>query len=83
MIKIAAKVPQERMAMSAFSTDILSGPYLNSVNKWRGKLAYDQLPKVRAWGIEVQTQMMTVKARVLQPPNIVYGAGKTTRASYG
>ncbi|KAK1921573.1 eukaryotic translation initiation factor 2C 2 [Papiliotrema laurentii] len=68
MIRVAAKPPPERKAM---------------IDLWRGKLDYHNLPKVRAWGVEVQTKMMEIGARVLPPPNVLYGSGKTARAQFG
>lgn len=50
---------------------------------WRAKLKYEALPKVKAWGIEVNTRMQTVEARVLPAPNITYGGNKTLRAAFG
>lgn len=85
MIKVAAKPPPERMAQS-------QSPPLNnakfvladcSVMTWRSKLKYEALPKVKAWGVEVQTKMMQVEARVLPTPAITYGGNKTLRAAFG
>lgn len=50
---------------------------------WRAKLKYENLPKVKAWGVEVNTQMMKIEARVLNAPAITYGGGKTLRAAFG
>jgi eukaryotic translation initiation factor 2C len=47
------------------------------------KLDYDNLPKLKAWGVGVQSQMMKLEARVLQPPQITYGGNKKTIASNG
>ncbi|ORX38808.1 Argonaute-like protein [Kockovaella imperatae] len=68
MIKIAAKRPPERLAM---------------INNWRRELNYQNLPKVKAWGLEVRTEMMRVNARVLAPPAVTYGANKTARTQFG
>jgi eukaryotic translation initiation factor 2C len=50
---------------------------------WRKKLNYENLPKVKAWQIEINTSMMKVDARVLPAPAITYGGGKTLRAAFG
>nr|XP_031860632.1 uncharacterized protein CI109_003963 [Kwoniella shandongensis]KAA5527704.1 hypothetical protein CI109_003963 [Kwoniella shandongensis] len=75
MLKITAdqtaeitKPPPEREAM---------------INSWRQKLNYANLPKLKAWGVEVQPKMMSIPARVLQPPNVLYGGGKSVRANFG
>jgi eukaryotic translation initiation factor 2C len=44
--------------------------------EWRQRLDYDKLPKIKAWGLDVSKVMMEVKARVLPPPTVHYGAGR-------
>ncbi|OCF58805.1 argonaute [Kwoniella mangroviensis CBS 10435] len=68
IIRHAAKPPPEREA---------------TINSWRLKLDYSNLPKIKAWGVEVNKNMMTVPARVLNPPNVLYGQGKSLRANFG
>ncbi|CAD6584810.1 MAG: hypothetical protein TREMPRED_003962 [Tremellales sp. Tagirdzhanova-0007] len=68
MIRVAAKRPDERRAM---------------IGEWRQKLNYANLPKLKAWGVEVQQNMSQVKARVINPPDVMYGANKTARANFG
>jgi len=82
MIKVAAKPPHERMGMSRFFQLSIDGCSY-SVSKWRTQLRYESLPKVRDWGVEVQSKMMQVQARVLNPPSITYGANKSLRAQFG
>ncbi|KAK8847412.1 hypothetical protein IAR55_005270 [Kwoniella newhampshirensis] len=53
------------------------------VNGWRQTLNYNNLPKLKAWGLEVQPKMMSIPARVLQPPQVLYGQGKSVRANFG
>lgn len=55
----------------------------SQVEEWRQELNYQNLPKVKAWGVEVQTQMMKINARVLNAPNVIYGGNKSLRAMYG
>lgn len=50
---------------------------------WRGKLNYETLPKIKAWGVEVNREMMKIEARVLPAPAITYGGNKTLRAAFG
>ncbi|KAI9636400.1 eukaryotic translation initiation factor 2C 2 [Dioszegia hungarica] len=68
MIKVAAKPPPQRAQM---------------IRDWRQTLDYSNLPKVRAWGVEVNANMMQLNARVLQPPAVQYGAGKSQRPNFG
>ncbi|ORY30401.1 Piwi domain-domain-containing protein [Naematelia encephala] len=68
MIRVAAKRPPERAGM---------------IRQWRSNLNYDALPKLKAWGMEVNPKMMQVTGRVLIPPMITYGGGKTLRANNG
>ena len=53
------------------------------VGQWRQRLNYANLPKLKAWGVEVQSNMSKVNARVLQPPEIIYGGQKRMRANFG
>ncbi|OCF32605.1 argonaute [Kwoniella heveanensis BCC8398] len=68
IIKQAAKPPPEREA---------------AINAWRQRLNYSNLPKLKAWGVEVKPSMMSIPARVLNPPNIFYGGSKSIRANFG
>ncbi|ORY31025.1 putative Argonaute-like protein [Naematelia encephala] len=68
MIKQAALPPLQR---------------LQRIREWRGKLNWDNLPKVRTWGIELQKEPMKINARVLVPPSITYGQNKQLRAQFG
>ncbi|WWC86888.1 uncharacterized protein L201_001767 [Kwoniella dendrophila CBS 6074] len=66
--KHAAKPPPEREG---------------AINAWRTKLDYSNLPKLKAWGVEVNTKMMNIPARVLMPPNVLYGGNKSIKANFG
>ncbi|WVW78435.1 hypothetical protein I302_100389 [Kwoniella bestiolae CBS 10118] len=68
IIRHAAKPPPERQS---------------TIQGWRMKLDYSNLPKIKAWGVEVNKNMMTVPARVLNPPNVLYGNNKSLRANFG
>lgn len=46
-------------------------------------LNYQNLPKVRAWGLEVNTNLMQIDARVLNAPAVSYKGGKTILAQGG
>lgn len=41
-----------------------------------------QPPKVKAWNVEVNKEMMKVEARVLPPPTVQY-TGQTQRPNFG
>ncbi|RXK35353.1 hypothetical protein M231_07375 [Tremella mesenterica] len=64
MIRIAAKPPAERLKM---------------IQDWRAKLNYSELPKIKAWGMQVQNQMLQAQARILPGPQVQYAGGKTVR----
>lgn len=68
MIKVSARPPPERQS---------------AIVGWRQKLGYERQSKLSAWGLEVNTQMMGFKARVLPPPAITYGGDKTLKANNG
>ncbi|KAI9636399.1 putative eukaryotic translation initiation factor 2C 2 [Dioszegia hungarica] len=68
MIKVAAKRPEDRVKM---------------IGDWRKKLDWGNLPKVKAWNVKIDPNMMQVKARVLAPPVITYSANKTQQPSGG
>lgn len=83
MIKISAVRPQERC---------------QAVNRWRKELAYEEQPKVQAWGLEVSyrlpstakahffqvnREMVQLRARVLDPPRIMYAGNQDARAYEG
>jgi eukaryotic translation initiation factor 2C len=36
-------------------------------------LDYNNLPKAKAWGVQIEDHMMEVNARVLPPPTVLYG----------
>ncbi|WVQ76034.1 hypothetical protein IAR50_005670 [Cryptococcus sp. DSM 104548] len=68
MIKVTAKPPQQRR---------------EAIMAWRQKLNYENLPKLKAWGIQVARDMLTVQARVLNAPAVLYGGNKRLRAAFG
>lgn len=68
MIKVAAQKPQERCM---------------GIKEWRRKLDYSSLPKLKAWGLEVNTNMMKVNARILPEPQVSYARGKKARCMNG
>ncbi|WVF69798.1 hypothetical protein IAT40_004577 [Kwoniella sp. CBS 6097] len=68
MIKIAAKPPPERE---------------RKIKEWRTKINYSKLPKLAEWGIQVHSEMMKIPARVLPPPQVQYGGGRTVNAARG
>lgn len=39
---------------------------------WRQELSWERLEKVRDWGLEVNTNLTEVQARVLPPPTVMY-----------
>ncbi|KIR56890.1 argonaute [Cryptococcus gattii Ru294] len=68
IIKDAAKPPPMRQG---------------AIAAWRQKLNYSNLPKLKAWQVEVNTNMMAVPARVLPAPSVIYEGNKTIRANFG
>ncbi|ODN82180.1 hypothetical protein L202_02471 [Cryptococcus amylolentus CBS 6039] len=68
IIKVTAKPPQQRR---------------DAIMAWRQKLDYDNLPKLKAWGVQVAREMMTVQARVLNAPSVLYGGNKNLRVAFG
>ncbi|WVR04637.1 hypothetical protein IAU60_001648 [Kwoniella sp. DSM 27419] len=54
-----------------------------AINAWRQKLNYQNLPKLKAWGVQVQPAMMQIPARVLQAPPVVYADKKSVGAGGG
>jgi eukaryotic translation initiation factor 2C len=54
-----------------------------TVRNWRRILDYSNLPKVKAWNVEINPNMMNIDARVLQPPQVQYGAGQSQRPNFG
>lgn len=85
MIKVAAKPPPERANMSERPCWVRTLPELTltlPVRQWREKLDYGNLPKVKAWNVEVNKEMMKVEARVLPPPTVQY-TGQTQRPNFG
>ena len=93
MIKVAAKPPPERAQMSKFSflfTLAPDSPRCNKCNEliapvrqWRQTLDYSNLPKIKAWNVEVNANMMQIGARILQPPQVQYGKGQSQRPNFG
>lgn len=69
MIKVAAQRPPDRAATSECH---LQPPLMSTVRQWRSILDYGNLPKVRAWGIEVAPRMLPIEGRFLPPPRIKY-----------
>ncbi|WRT64769.1 uncharacterized protein IL334_001703 [Kwoniella shivajii] len=67
MIRVAAKPPPERSAQ---------------IIKWRSKINYSQLPRLKDWGIQIQAEMMRIPARVLPPP-VVHYAGREMNVQRG
>ncbi len=53
------------------------------VKTWRSRLDYSKLPKVRAWNVEINENMMEVDGRILQPPTINYGGNKRISSKEG
>lgn len=47
------------------------------VQGWRQKLNYENLPKLKAWHLQVQSQMMSVPALGLAPPAINYAGNQS------
>ncbi|KAK8847413.1 hypothetical protein IAR55_005271 [Kwoniella newhampshirensis] len=68
MIKVAAKPPPQRQA---------------EIMGWRRTIDYSALPKLKAWGVSVEAQMMRIPARVLTPPSVSYSGGKQLRVNNG
>jgi eukaryotic translation initiation factor 2C len=68
MIKVTALPPPERKA---------------NTDAWRRTLGYERAPKLRAWGVGVDTRMKTVDARVLDPPTVVYRGGQGVKPRGG
>lgn len=68
MIKVAAVRPPDRAA---------------AVKGWRTELAYEKQPKLQAWGLEVNRNLVKVDARLLPPPVVNYGARETVKPSQG
>ncbi|KAK8865920.1 hypothetical protein IAR55_001068 [Kwoniella newhampshirensis] len=68
LIKVSAVRPKERAL---------------AVNNWRAELAYEKQAKIAAWGLQVNTSMIQVRARILPPPRIVYAKGNEVRALDG
>ncbi|KAJ9122250.1 hypothetical protein QFC22_001670 [Naganishia vaughanmartiniae] len=57
MIKVAAQRPGDRR---------------DRIMHWRSELSWERLPKVKDWGLEVNTNLTEVQARVLAPPTVMY-----------
>ncbi|WWD21504.1 hypothetical protein CI109_105990 [Kwoniella shandongensis] len=68
MIRIAAKPPPQRQS---------------EIMGWRRTIDYSALPKLKAWGLSIEDQMMKIPARVLPPPIVSYGGGKQLRPNRG
>lgn len=46
-----------------------------TVTNWRKELQFEGSARLKAWGVDVATQPLSVDARVLNPPQVVYGKG--------
>lgn len=57
MIKVAARPPFERR---------------EAINGWRRTLGYESLDKISAWGLDISPKMVSLTARVLNPPQVQY-----------
>ncbi|OCF39530.1 hypothetical protein I317_06689 [Kwoniella heveanensis CBS 569] len=68
MIKISAVRPPERK---------------QAVEKWRSELAYEKQEKIRQWGLQVNRNLVDIRARILPPPRIMYGAGRSAMPNDG
>ncbi|KAK4686283.1 eukaryotic translation initiation factor 2C, partial [Tremellales sp. Uapishka_1] len=68
MISISAQNPGVRFA---------------TIQQWRSELAYEKQPKIKAWGLQVNTTPVQVKARILSPPKVMYAHGNDARATLG
>ncbi|GFZ47745.1 hypothetical protein JCM24511_05492 [Saitozyma sp. JCM 24511] len=56
---------------------------LGTIRDWRSKLDYNNLPRSKTWGVQINDQMMEVDARVLPPPVVVYGGSQRTQPRNG
>ncbi len=68
MIKVAAQKPKDRA---------------DHIKQWRARLNYENLPKIKAWGLDIATSMVQVEGRVLQPPKVKYFRNKELIANFG
>ncbi|KAK4686649.1 eukaryotic translation initiation factor 2C, partial [Tremellales sp. Uapishka_1] len=85
MIKVAATQPPERLRQSKFHYLVPNEWDLTrilAVKEWRAKLNWGNLPKVKAWGMQIKPEMMTVDARVLPAPDVMY-QGKAIKPRNG
>ncbi|WVQ97314.1 hypothetical protein IAU59_004425 [Kwoniella sp. CBS 9459] len=68
MIKVSAVRPPERR---------------QAVESWRNELAYEKQEKIKQWGLQVNRNLVDIRARILPPPRIMYGAGQTAMPNDG
>lgn len=68
MIKHAAQKPMDRS---------------QSIKNWFGKLNYAAQPKLQAWGLQVNRNMMEVDARVLPTPKVTYKNNRQLNCQFG
>lgn len=62
---------------------LLRGQADMTVRDWRSKLDYNNLPRSKTWGVQINDQMMEVDARVLPPPVVLYGGNQRTQPRNG
>lgn len=67
------------LARPPFVRLILTRP----VKRWYSVLDYNNVPKIKAWGVEVNNLPMNVMSRVLPSPKVTYGQGKTVPTNFG
>lgn len=53
------------------------------VRRWFATLDYNNVPKIKAWGVEVNHLPMNVVSRVLPAPKVMYGQNKSIPANFG
>ncbi|WVQ85375.1 hypothetical protein IAT38_007540 [Cryptococcus sp. DSM 104549] len=68
MIKVSAMKPKDRAL---------------AVTEWRAELAYEKQAKLAAWGLQVNTSMVQVQARILPAPPVVYAGNAIARPMDG
>lgn len=88
MIRVAAQKPSARLEASEFfalSTPSPSTgqPLTAPVKRWFVTLDYSNVPKVKAWGVEINSTPMHVQSRVLPSPKVSYGQNKSVPTNFG
>lgn len=68
MIRVAAQRPQQR---------------IEAIKRWLSVLDYNNVPKIKAWGVEVNYLPMAVTSRVLPSPKVTYGQNRSVPANFG